>query len=67
MPQHIQDRIYNANFMPAPKVDPKKTELKKATDSTKSKKDTTKSVNRIAAITTRETIVHHSAVNRSHE
>ncbi|MFD2905157.1 penicillin-binding protein 2 [Sphingobacterium anhuiense] len=67
MPKHIQDRIYNANFMPAPKADPKKADLKKTTDSTKSKKDTTKNVNRIAAVKPKETIVHHSAVRRNHE
>ena len=53
--------------MPAPKADPKKADLKKTTDSTKSKKDTTKNVNRIAVVMPKETIVHHSAVRRNHE
>ncbi|UIR54552.1 penicillin-binding protein 2 [Sphingobacterium sp. SRCM116780] len=66
-PKYVQDRIFKANFMPAKKVDPKATELKKTTDSTKSKKDTTRNGNRLVAINQRETIVHHSAVRRNHE
>ncbi len=64
LPKYIQDRIYNASFMP--KVEKKKEELKK--DSTKTTKDTTKAQR---AASTKEDkheyFVHHSQVRRRHE
>ncbi|MGJ1237808.1 MULTISPECIES: penicillin-binding protein 2 [Sphingobacterium] len=68
-PKYIQDRIYKANFLPAPKkvVDPKTKDVKK-TDSVKSKTDTLKSKRQLAALTKpKETIVHHSEIKRRYE
>jgi len=68
-PKYIQDRIYKANFLPAPKkvIDPKSKDVKKA-DSIKSKTDTVKSKRQLAALVKpKETIVHHSEVKRRYE
>lgn len=60
LPQYIQDRIYDANFLPEPKVE-KKEEVKKAT----TKKRNTQQTQLIAS--RREFYVHHSEIKRGHE
>ena len=68
LPKYIQDRIYNGNLMPKPKVK-KEDSIKK--DSTKSNSAKTQIV-RTAAVSPKKNedsgvLVHHSQVRRNHE
>ncbi|EFK57771.1 penicillin-binding protein 2 [Sphingobacterium spiritivorum] len=65
MPKYIQDRIYNASFMPKKEIPkPKKEDVKK--DSTKTK---AKTVQQTAAIKDdrKSVLVHHSQIKKRYE
>lgn len=66
LPMYIQQKIFNANFMPKVEKKEKKEVVKK--DSTKNTKDSA-TTNRSAAIRDEKkaVYVHHSQINRNHE
>ncbi len=66
LPKYIQDRIYNGNLLPKPKIKVEKEDPKLKKDSTKNKKDSIKL--RTTAIEPKKKesaiLVHHSQVRR---
>lgn len=66
LPKYIQDRIYNANFLPEPKKE-KESEVNKSTSNTKkpAERPITKGIQTVEP--NRERYVHHSLIRKGHQ